>query len=482
MEFMEVDEITNGSAPGIKENGFDLRPVAPEEYGEGLPYAPVDWPKPGDVWTWRVGKRIASNGHFVDRYLYPPLHLARLDLESSRNSKKRGLASKPSVERFIHSIYPDADVKAFFASFSWKIPSKMSSASGNLERNVLSRFEETAENSEPPQSDGVACKAGNKKCNSLVLQTKNPSVGAMACDICCSEPRFCRDCCCILCCKTIKSKHGGFSYIKCEALVCEGCICGHVAHVDCALRTYMAGTVGGSIGLDVEYYCRRCDARIDLIPHVRRIFQTCKSIHSCEKIEKVLNVGICILRGSQKTVAIELLRQFEAAIVKLKCGAKLEDLWNAEEDIRAISTEQTPDAFVDADKQDHSDIKTNMLDTFSLSSEYRAETVKLEDEIDQTLYELRKSQASEYSIAEEQLHAQKNCIQNLYEQLERDRFKLARKKSDAKRGALLAAIAKREDQIKKEVAKLKNMEEVAKGFGRTSKSILNELFGLEVDE
>ncbi|WCJ23792.1 hypothetical protein M5689_005797 [Euphorbia peplus] len=482
MESMEVDKKTNGSAPRKKENGLDLRPVDPDESGEGLPYAPSDWPNPGDVWGWRVGKRISPKGNFVDRYLYPPRHLAHLDLETRRNHRKRGFPSMLSTQRFIRAAFPDADVAAFFASFSWRIPAKMSSTCGNPETNILSRFEETAENSEPGESDGVACKAGNKKCNSLLVQTRNPSGGAMACNICCSEPRFCRDCCCILCCKTIKSKDGGFSYIKCEALVCEGNTCGHVAHVDCALRTFMAGTVGGSIGLDVEYYCRRCDARMDLIPHVRRILQTCKSIHSSQEIEKVLNVGICILRGSQKAAAIELRSQFESAIVKLKRGANLEDLWNTEKDIPAISTEHLPDAPVDTDEQDHSDTKASGLDTFLPSPEYGAESSKLEREIDQTLYELRKSQASEYSLAEEGLYAQKNCIQNLSWQLERERYELAHQTSDAKRDALLAAVTKSEDQLKKEMEKLKNMQLVAKGFGRTSKSILNELFSLEVKE
>jgi hypothetical protein len=38
----------------------------------------------------------------------------------------------------------------------------------------------------------------------------------------------------------------------------------------------------------------------------------------------------------------------------------------------------------------------------------------------------------------------------------------------------------RVDQIKREMTKLKDMEEVAKGFGRTFKDILKEHFGLEV--
>ena len=79
-----------------------------------------------------------------------------------------------------------------------------------------------------PQYDGLTCKAGNKKCNSLLAESESPSLVPLPCDLCCSEPRFCRDCCCILCSKTIDLNYGGYSYIKCEAMV-DGCICGHVA-------------------------------------------------------------------------------------------------------------------------------------------------------------------------------------------------------------------------------------------------------------
>ncbi|XP_015573490.1 protein OBERON 1 isoform X2 [Ricinus communis] len=482
MESMETDKESNAKT---KENGgLDLRPVAAEDSGEGLPYAPKDWPKPGDVWRWRVGRRVASNGHFLDRYLYLPRRLYRMEKSNSSTTKKRGFASKLSVERFIKSSFPGADVEAFFASFSWKIPAKVSPTNGYLEEHFLQPFEEAADNSESDsQSDGVGCNAGNKKCRSLMVQEENPPVAAMPCDICCSEPRFCRDCCCILCSKITSSKYGGFGYIKCEALVSEGYICGHVAHVDCALRTYMAGTVGGSIGLDIEYYCRRCDAKTDLIPHVMRLLQTCESIDSCEQVEKMLALGICILRGSQKTAAKGLLNRIESAISKLKNGVILEDIWKIEEDISAISTEQGPRAMVEVtNQQDHLDNKTSSPDSFALSSDFEAETVKLEDEVEKALYELQKSQASEFEIAEERLMAQKKYLQNLYQQLEREKSELKRPTSSTKRDVLVKAVLERVNQIKREVAKLKDMEEVAKGFGRTPKSILKEHFGLEIEE
>lgn len=166
--------------------------------------------------------------------------------------------------------------------------------------------------------DSNSCKAGNKMCNSLVEQVENSPIAVMPCNICCSEPRFCRDCCCILCCKTIDYTYGGYSFIKCEAIVEEAYICGHISHIDCALRCYLAGKVGGSIGLDAEYYCRRCDARTDLVPHVTRLVQTCESVYSRDDIEKILNVGISILRGSQKTSAKGLLNHIDLAFTKVK--------------------------------------------------------------------------------------------------------------------------------------------------------------------
>jgi len=139
----------------------------------------------------------------------------------------------------------------------------------------------------------------------------------MPCDICCSEPGFCRDCCCILCCKTVSSAYGGYNYIKCQVNVGGG-ICGHVAHMECALRCLLAGKVGGSIGLDAQYHCRRCDGRTDMISHVNNLIQTCRAADLDAEIrKKILNLGACLLRGSQKPVAKELLCRIELAISKV---------------------------------------------------------------------------------------------------------------------------------------------------------------------
>lgn len=102
--------------------GLILRPVAPAEYGEGLPYAPENFPNAGDVWGWRAGKRTHASGYFRDRYLYLPDSLNRLENSGASGSKRRRtFASKQSLERYIQESFPATDLNEFFASFSWKM-------------------------------------------------------------------------------------------------------------------------------------------------------------------------------------------------------------------------------------------------------------------------------------------------------------------------------------------------------------------------
>ncbi|GLT78533.1 hypothetical protein SLA2020_500650 [Shorea laevis] len=484
MESMEIDDIneSNGSVPRERENGFKLFPVLPEESGEGLPYAPVDFPQPGDVWRWKVGRRVALNGHYLDRYLYLPRRLHKIEVPAR---SKSGFASKLSVERYIRTAHPDADVGAFFASFSWKIPAKKLSLINAADAFVREHSEETEHSMSDRQSDGVACKAGNKKCTSLLVKAENGTLAPFPCDICCSEPRFCRDCCCILCSRTISLNYGGYSYFKCEAEVNDGLMCGHVAHVNCALRSYLAGTIGGSIGLDAEYYCRRCDSRTDLVSHVTTLLQTCQSIDSRDDIDKILSVGVCILRGSEKTNAKELLNHIESALKKLKCGTSVGDIWEVEENTSAICAGVSLSGNAELDVADHQeplDTKPGSLRILSISSDYWNEYLKLEDEIEQVLHELKRSQELEYKTAEETLFSQKNYIRNLYQQLDEERSELSRRTSGAGADALLNAVLKRVDQIKREVFKLKEMEKVAGGFGSTPKGILKEHFHLTIED
>lgn len=476
---MEIDssDDNNGNMTGLRKNDLTLWPVSANASGEGLPYAPINFPNLGDNWSWKAGKRIGVSGHFLDRYLYLPTRL-------QNKYKKRSFASKLSVEQYIRTTFPGADSDAFFASFSWRITAdNVPSAKGDKNEAYDSpvRSEEMVEYSAlDSQSDTVRCKAGNKMCNSITSEAEDSSSALMLCDVCCSEPGFCRDCCCILCCKTVTSAYGSYSYIKCEAMVSEGYICGHVAHMNCALQAFMAGKVGGNIGLDAEYYCRRCDARTDLVLHVKRILQVCESIDSRDEIEKILNVGLRILHGSQKATARRLLYRIESAMAKLKCGTCLEDIWKVEDNVLAFSSGK---AMPDVTNHHHHqrDFKTSCQQIMSTSSDHRFNSLKLDYEIDHVLQALKKSQESEYKIAKEKLCAQKNHLHNLYQQLNKERSELGSRTSPDQ-DACLDVILNRMDQIKREVMKFNDMEEVAKGFGRTSKAMLKQHFGFGNDD
>ncbi|KAK7308048.1 hypothetical protein VNO77_41639 [Canavalia gladiata] len=455
---------------------LNLQPVGPEQSGEGLPYAPENWPEAGDVWGWRTGRRVSSNGTFHDRYLYLPnrLNRAKGNINTGSRRKSHIFASKLAVERYIKETIPDADMDAFFSSFSWKIPAVPSaSTNGNALPIAAVPIQQAAQEEDSGSDSGtdvVRCKARNKKCYSLVLEKAEKHSPAIPCDICCSEPGFCRDCCCILCCKTVSSAYGGYSYIKCHVKAAVG-ICGHVAHMECALRSRMAGTVGGSIGLDAEYHCRRCDGRTDLISYVNNILQTCKANDLDDGIQKkVLNLGACLLRGSQKPIAKELLSHIELAISKLKSGTNPEKIGKVGDGFIAGS----------AGLSDHGNdvmevtVYGSPLDVRIGAESYDClpHSLKLEAEVDQVLQSLRKSHEFEYTMAEERLQAHKAYLQKLYQQLE------CEKSSGS--NVMFSAVRVREEQIRREVMKFEVMKKVADGFGRTSKDILKEYFGLEI--
>lgn len=331
----EVGEIQslvacNGSASRTNETGLQLYPVSEHDYGEGLPYAPVDWPNAGDKWGWHAGKRVTCSGTFKDRYLYLPKRL-----QVQKDGKMNAFRSKRSVKQYLQSEYPSMDINQFFASFSWIIPSKQSSSSKDVDSGMKQKATSSGMKMEPLRPDSpfgaTTCKAGNKTCSSSTAQIPIPET--MFDGICFSEPAFCRDCCCILCYKPISLDYDGYSYIRCEATVSDSYICGHVSHLDCALRSYMAGTVGGSIGLDAEYCCRYCDSRTDLVSHASKLLDICTSVASHADVKKILNLGICILRGSEKSSAKDLLHRIESIKAKLRKGVRVVDIFNEESSV-----------------------------------------------------------------------------------------------------------------------------------------------------
>ncbi|CAL0332081.1 unnamed protein product [Lupinus luteus] len=116
-ESLENDTIIEGNSHGDvkEESAFDLHPVKPFTSGEGLPYAPQGWPNPDDIWGWKVGRRTNKSGYYCDRYLLLPKSLFQ--------DKQDRFQSKTDVERYLKTNFPNMEIDAFFALFSWKVPS-----------------------------------------------------------------------------------------------------------------------------------------------------------------------------------------------------------------------------------------------------------------------------------------------------------------------------------------------------------------------
>lgn len=84
--------------------------VGRNESGEGLPYAPENFPEMGDVWKWRVKTRLSAGGFYIDRFLSPPVLYGGGEFNSM-----------VGVEEYA-TVFKGADPNEFFASFCYKIP------------------------------------------------------------------------------------------------------------------------------------------------------------------------------------------------------------------------------------------------------------------------------------------------------------------------------------------------------------------------
>ncbi|PKA56799.1 Protein OBERON 1 [Apostasia shenzhenica] len=495
MDIYQMDG-SNGKTNLLKLNCIP-EPVPAGASGIGLPYAPADWPNPGDMWTWKVGHRKANKGYWVDRYICAPSHLPKFA------GRRANFQSRLSLEQYIRKEFPDADVDAFFASFIWKVPIKCTKDEENLihmHTTIGSLKVNECPGSESIISPG-GCKAGNQLCirasdNECQLKTKT-------CDICCSEAGFCHDCCCILCSKSVDFIQDGFNIIRCQVVLEENLTCGHVSHLDCALRAYMAGTVGGSIGLDAEYYCRHCDNKSDLVPHVIEMTEACESLESCD-VTKILNAASRILGCSEKTRAKILCNRIGIALEKLNRGIHPSEIWSVENGIsddfkvpcsRSInmlesmenSKDEAPTRLASDTKQlfRYDAAEGHLQEPIHLRPDQSVTSVKLEDEIEEALQRLKISQQFEYRLAEEKLYAQKNVILNLYQQIRVEKVELVSPKpwpSGSVNDALLTTVFDKFDQIKVEEIKLKEMLGIASGFARTPRSILRKHFCISLDE
>ncbi|XP_044984753.1 uncharacterized protein LOC123452207 [Hordeum vulgare subsp. vulgare] len=294
-------------------------PIEANAYGKGLPYAPINWPCLGDEWKWKVGKRYYT-GHWHDRYLIPPSRFR------DANGRRILFRSKKHVEEFIKREFPDTDPNTFFSMFIWKIP---------CEGSVIQR--------------GTRQLRGPKLENLLANPTKEKlrfikSSLAHDYDMFCTMPNFRAECCCIICGMVVDYSCGGYNYMKCEATIGENTKCGHVGHLHCALKSSMAGTVGGGIFLDMEYYCRWCDNKTNLMMHVEKLLETCRPLQSKEKIKTILDMGLSILRGSRKEQAKILENYMGSVMAKINDGVDLNEVWK-KEDCDGVATLDAEEIF-----------------------------------------------------------------------------------------------------------------------------------------
>uniref|UniRef100_A0A0D9VYY4 Uncharacterized protein n=1 Tax=Leersia perrieri TaxID=77586 RepID=A0A0D9VYY4_9ORYZ len=477
------------------ENGLLATPVEGNSFGIGLPYAPENWPCSGDEWSWKVGNRASANGHWLDRYLTPPSRFR------DATGKKTSFTSRLKVEEFIKTEFPEIDPSTFFSMFIWKIPAKGDSIQrgGGEVRRVF-----CPNGSADPVGP---CRARNNLCK-LERDGFTESSPAQDCVICCKMPGFCRECCCVFCRKVVDYSFGGYSYIKCEAVLEENYICGHIGHLDCALRTFMAGTVGGSIALDVQYCCRRCDNKTNLMMHVEKLLDTCQSLQSRDEIEPILNTGLCLLRGSRQIRAKKMEKYMGSAMAKLKCGVDLAEVWKMEDNdvestlsaevfpatggVTVLGIQQAPEEdgppgfpyYVDFADNDLQRAVENL--PAYITEDHKTMSVRFEDQIDHALKELKRSQEAEYKLAEQKLYSQKDFVLSLYRQLDSERSILADPMpltdgDSPQYDTLMSNVMKRVDQVKREEDKLKVMLGIADGFGKTPSGVIKKHFGLSAD-
>lgn len=172
-----------------------------------------------------------------------------------------------------------------------------------LKFNTLKHRRTAEDNTDAPNSPKRSrkqCKAGNAKCGleigrSILLG----DLECLACDVCCTEPGFCRECMCILCCKTIIPEGGESNFVRCLCKPSGEGMCGNAAHLECALHSKMAGVVK-NMGLDMEYLCRRCDSRTDLRELVTLLIEAVDYTAVRTHAEKSLELALEIMKGTKR--------------------------------------------------------------------------------------------------------------------------------------------------------------------------------------
>lgn len=509
-------------------------PVGASQKGEGWPYAPEGWPKPGDKWFWKVGRRKHAKGYWQDRYLLLPKRL-------QKGRSKVCFWSKKSVEEFIKSDFPGTDVNSFFGSFQWKVPYATATPTSLRGKIALKRARESEVSGNISER---RCKAGNLKCG--IETGKTRSLKAMNCDICCIEFGFCRECSCILCGKATDQSVGDYCSIRCEGQLNDEFVCGHVAHLECALLCHMAG-VEQSIGLDVEYYCRRCDKRTNLMMHVSSILHASESLKVRADVEKNLGLALRVIQGTRQIAGRSLQNIIELSLKKLRSGTNLDDIVELRQNLATVDEGNAieklnyqleplninPVSLANSRDQDNKTSESPFGNSFAAGAQaydllQAASTVpditlqkgssfvqdtlqrrsrllpedtngssdllnlpvnitalKFENKINQALHGLRKSQEAEYKLAQEKLNSQKDFLLSLFQELDMANNEFTNDSSSSSMETfddLLVGVSDRVGRLRSETAKFGQMLSITNGFGRTRKDILRDYFEVLMED
>lgn len=278
--------------PPVPED-FPRVPVPQSGRGEGWPYAPQGWPKHEDKWGWRVGKRASGTFFWIDRYVSPPSSLIR-------GRRTIEFASRKSLVEYCRQNFPQmTDSSNIFKAFDWKIPAPKNLEVPDNKRVGSAKREATGKRDKPTDGEDNwlmskrQCRAGNPHCT-LTKGKNNVSESAesLVCHICCLEPDFCRECKCILCCKSFPPNIDDVVVVRClnHPVPGQG-LCGHAAHLECALNSQLAGVIKKN-GLDLEYICRRCDRKTDLKGTVVQMVEAVGQNAPQSTVENVLQLAL----------------------------------------------------------------------------------------------------------------------------------------------------------------------------------------------
>ncbi|KAL3677305.1 hypothetical protein R1sor_027253 [Riccia sorocarpa] len=284
-------------------------PIFLDEYTRDVPNECILWTTSADL----------LDGYRAIR----PLNKAHLSLTADYGLEKTGGAGGGKVTlstwKWMHE-----------SNQHWMIGRVASAVVGEKRQRVEAQVAEYSGNP-TKRLKMLKCRAGNLNCGletgRSVLLGPEP---ASDCDVCCVEPGFCRECKCILCCDVmLPDDAGDCNIVRCLHRSLEGGICGHGAHLECALGARVAGVVKES-KLDIEYMCRRCDSKIDLRELVTRLLEAVGNTVKRPVAEKYLQLALQIMQGTEHggSGARVLESLVQSALKKVQRGVDIQEVFS----------------------------------------------------------------------------------------------------------------------------------------------------------